>query len=96
MARYSSEAQARIVKKEDVHLTVTLFMVVASFIMCWTPMVVLLTMTSFYGTMYEICSGYSSFYAILLNTVIDPLIFMFRLNAVREEFKNTFCCSGKF
>jgi hypothetical protein len=91
MTRNPAKTQDCVVKKEDVRLTVTLCMIVASFIICWTPVGLVFMMIIFDLKPPHFLLTIVSL-PLLLNTLVDPIILIFRLKSIREEFFNTFCC----
>ena len=71
-------------------------MIVGTFVLLWTPAIINNLVMSFTENR-EFPDGYLMLSTILvhLNTAVDPIIYAYRMNNVRQSIKKFFkCCKG--
>lgn len=83
---------SEVTRNREYKMAKTLSMVVGSFIICWLPMTISYTVFAlkeekFSGEILDVLSVMSHF-----NSVIDPLIYAFRIKDVRETMKSFLRC----
>jgi hypothetical protein len=86
----SGEASMKL-QEDEIRLTWTLFLAVATFVVCWITFAIILPITSHLnalGVEDEIMKV--ALLLSLMSTVFDPIIFSCRLHDIREGFKKCF------
>jgi 7 transmembrane receptor (rhodopsin family) len=78
----------------EIQMTITLFLTVASFVVCWGPLTVFIFRRFVLDQSLE-DHGFMNIFSIIsmnMNSFFDSIIFIWRLKSVRKEFMKTFCC----
>ena len=87
-----SHLQLERISKSNIALTKTGAIVLLSFIICWTPFIVHLIIQLCGRTSFEFANTMSlaTFMLILLNSALNPVIYVLRLSYFRRELRRAF------
>lgn len=96
--------------KEDVRMAVSMILIILSFFICWIPLAVQLATAGFSrnktifwtqqfsgddGRYYAHIFWMISFTATILNSIVDPIIYISIMKELRRAIVNVFKCGSK-
>jgi Na+/pantothenate symporter len=87
-----SEIATQEEKQKEIQMTFTLLLTVISFVVCWTPLSIFIVLDVLFNV--NIDSKWTALAGIFyfLNSICDPIIFICRLETIREAFKKMCGC----